>query len=466
MINLLSTDTLTLGTATAGAISAHVSWIDQINTTITPGRTNTASITTVATTTILAAPSASTMRNAKFISIFNTHATLSNVLTLTHTDGTNPITILTINLAAGESVSWVEGRGWERCNSNGVPITLGQTGPVDVQVFTSSANWIMPTAFAPTQVLVKLWGAGGGGGGGGSIAVGTACRGGAGGGGGACAIKYFLASELTTTVVVTLAAGGSAGAGTVNSAGTNGGNGGTSTFGAYFSAYSGGGGTAGAVSAVSVQAGGGGGLGSSAVLGASGTPAVSVGADGNGMVGWSGNSANSSEFGGNSGQGMTATGTFFDSSSLGFTAIPSLTGSPAVSSYVVASVFGGSGGGAAGSRTATGQAIGPNSGILAVPYEGAWGRAPGATGITQPNSGTATSPPTVGGAGAAGNSIWGGSGGGAGGNSNFASLNGAAGGAGGQGGGGGGGGGLAPAGGAAGGAGGTGGAGYCVVISW
>ena len=108
MINLTSTDSLTLGTATAGAISAHVSWVDQSGTTFTPGRTNTASITSVATTTILAAPAASTLRNAKFISLFNTHATLSNVLTLRHTDGTNPITILTINLAASESVSWTE----------------------------------------------------------------------------------------------------------------------------------------------------------------------------------------------------------------------------------------------------------------------------------------------------------------------------------------------------------------------
>ena len=226
MINLQSTDSLTLGTSAAGAISAHVSWVDQSGTTFTPGRTNTASITTIATTTILAAPAASTLRNAKFINLFNTHASVTNTLTLKHTDGTNLITLLTIILAAGESVSWTEGRGWTRFNSNGIPVILGNTGPVDVQPFPTSGTWTKPTAFVPTQVLVKIWGPGGGGGGGGSVVFTTACKGGAGGGGGACAVKYFLASELASTVVVTLGAGGSSGIGNLSAAGSAGGNGG------------------------------------------------------------------------------------------------------------------------------------------------------------------------------------------------------------------------------------------------
>ena len=430
MINLTSTDSLTLGTATAGAISAHVSWVDQSGTTFTPGRTNTASITSVATTTILAAPAASTLRNAKFISLFNTHATLSNVLTLQHTDGTNPITILTINLAASESVSWTEGRGWTRFNSNGVPVTLGQTGPVDVQVFTSSKDWTKPTAFVPTQVLVKIWGGGGGGGGGGSVAFATACKGGAGGGGGACAVKYFLASELTTTVAVSIAASATGGAGGLNLAGSAGNNGGFSSFGAFLTAYGGGGGTGGQNFANNTNGGGGGGTGGAAVLTAAGLPAGVF--DGRGAAGANLSAISTTEFGGCSGI-ATNSNAFFTTPPIG-------------------SLFGGSGGGAAGYRNASGSAVGPNT------TQGAAGRFPGGAGVTG-------AVPTAGTAGAAGNSIYGGSGGGAGGSSNNTAINGGAGGAGGQGGGGGGGGGLTIASNTAG-TGGAGGAGYCVVISW
>ncbi len=431
MINLESTDSLTLGTATAGAISAHVSWIDQLGTVVTPGNTNTASITSVATTPILGSPAASTLRDAKFISIFNTHATLSNVLTLKHTDGTNLITLLTIILAAGESVSWTEGRGWTRFNSNGVPIILGNTGPVDIQTFTTTtADWTKPTAFVPTQVLVKIWGAGGGGGGGGSVAFATACKGGVGGGGGACAVKYFLASELASTVVVTLGAGGSGGNGNLSAAGSAGGNGAISTFGSYLSAYGGGGGSGGQISAINTNGGGGGGTGGGAVGTGAGLPAVIY--DGGGSAGANLSAISTTEFGGCSGI-STNSAAFFTTPPNG-------------------SLFGGSGGGAAGFRAASGQAVGPNL------TQGAAGRFPGGAGIT----GTA---PTAGAAGGPANSIWGGSGGGAGGNSRNTAVDGGAGGAGGQGGGGGGGGGLTIAG-NTGGGGGDGGKGYCVVISW
>ena len=431
MINLESTDSLTLGTSAVGAISAHVSWVDQSGTTFTPGRTNTASITTIATTTILSSPAASTLRNAKFISLFNTHASTANILTLRHTDGANPITLLTITLAAGESVSWTEGRGWTRFNSNGIPVILGNTGPVDVQTFSTAGSntWTKPTAFVPTQVLVKIWGPGGGGGGGGAVAFATACKGGAGGGGGACAVKYFLASELAPTVVVTLGAGGSSGIGNLSAAGNAGGNGTVSTFGALLSAYGGGGGGGGQISGATTTSGGGGGTASAAATPTAGLP--SGGFDGGGASGsTSGAAAIFTEFGGCSGIGGQSIG-------IGLSTL---------------SLFGGSGGGNAGYRTASGQAIGPGL------TTGAGGRFPGGSGIT----GTV---PTAGGAGAAGNSIWGGSGGGAGGNSNNAAVNGGAGGAGGLGGGGGGGGGLTIVG-NTGGAGGAGGAGYCVVISW
>ena len=437
MINLTSTDYLTVNTDAAGAIDVHVSWVDQNGTTFTPGNTNT-TITTIASTTVLASPAASTLRNAKFISVKNTSASVANGVIISVEDGTNawPLYFAPV-LAAGESITFFDGRGWERYNSNGIPVVIGNTGPVDVQTFTAagSSTWTKPTAFVAKQVLVKIWGPGGGGGGGGAVAFATACKGGAGGGGGACAVKYFLASELASTVVVSLGSGGSGGIGNLSAAGSPGGNGTVSTFGSsptLLSASGGGGGAGGAISGATTVSGGGGGTGTAAVLNAAGLPTGAF--DGGGGTGVTTTLVSLTEFGGNMGVG-TAAASFNSGTSTG-----------------VFSLFGGSGGGAAGFRAASGSAVGPNV------SQQACGRFPGGAGVTN-------AVPTAGAAGAPANSIWGGSGGGAGGNSNKAAVNGGAGGAGGQGGGGGGGGGLTIAG-NTGGAGGIGGKGYCVVISW
>lgn len=435
MINLTSTDYLTVNTDAAGAIDVHVSWVDQNGTTFTPGNTNT-TITTIANTTVLASPAASTLRNAKFISVKNTSASVANGAIISVEDGANAWPLYYAPaLAVGESITFFDGRGWERYNSNGIPVVIGNTGPVDVQTFTAagSSTWTKPTAFVAKQVLVKLWGPGGGGGGGGAVAFATACKGGAGGGGGACAVKYFLASELASTVVVSLGSGGSGGIGNLSAAGSPGGNGTVSTFGSsptLLSAYGGGGGTGGQISSTNTNGGGGGGTGGAAVLTAAGLPAGLF--DGCGAAGANLSAISTTEFGGCSGIATNATA-FFTTPPIG-------------------SLFGGSGGGAAGYRVASGSAVGPNT------TQGAAGRFPGGAGNTN-------AAPTAGNAGAPANSIWGGSGGGAGGNSNNTAVNGGAGGAGGQGGGGGGGGGLTIAG-NTGGAGGAGGKGYCVVISW
>ena len=64
-------DLIQVITGSAGAIAVHASWVDNATGTITPGRTNTASITGALTTTVVAAPAASTQRNVKFMSIFH-----------------------------------------------------------------------------------------------------------------------------------------------------------------------------------------------------------------------------------------------------------------------------------------------------------------------------------------------------------------------------------------------------------
>ena len=61
MINLASTsDLLKVITSAAGTVAVHASWVDLPNggTSSSPGRTNTADITTATTTTVVASPAA------------------------------------------------------------------------------------------------------------------------------------------------------------------------------------------------------------------------------------------------------------------------------------------------------------------------------------------------------------------------------------------------------------------------
>jgi hypothetical protein len=114
MLLLTSTsDLLTVVTGQAvTAIDVHASWVDYASGTITPGRTNTASITTATTTTVVASPAASTQRNVKSLHIRNRDASLSCDITVKHTDGTNNLELIKVTLAAGDSLEYVEGVGW------------------------------------------------------------------------------------------------------------------------------------------------------------------------------------------------------------------------------------------------------------------------------------------------------------------------------------------------------------------
>lgn len=122
MILLTTTsDKLQIITASTGSIKPHVSWVDNAAGVITYGRTNTAAVASATTTDVLAAPGASTVRNAKFISVRNDHASTSNLVTIQHTDGTTVHPLWQGTLLAGESVNFNEGQGWQYCDANGNP---------------------------------------------------------------------------------------------------------------------------------------------------------------------------------------------------------------------------------------------------------------------------------------------------------------------------------------------------------
>lgn len=112
MLLLASTsDLIQLTTGSAGKVDCHVSWIDNLGGTITPGRTNSVIITST-TVNITPAPAASTVRNAQTINIKNGHASNSNLITIIHTDGTNIVELFKCTLLAGEVISYTEDFGW------------------------------------------------------------------------------------------------------------------------------------------------------------------------------------------------------------------------------------------------------------------------------------------------------------------------------------------------------------------
>lgn len=120
MLLLTSTsDIIRVVTGSAADIDVHASWVDNASGTITPGRTNTAAITTATTTTIVASPGASTQRNVKGIYITNAHATASTQVTIQHFDGTTSEDLMSVTLLPGENCIYDETGQWKHHDVQG-----------------------------------------------------------------------------------------------------------------------------------------------------------------------------------------------------------------------------------------------------------------------------------------------------------------------------------------------------------
>lgn len=120
MLLLTSTsDIVRVVTGSAADIDVHASWVDNASGTITPGRANTAAITTATTTTIVASPGASTQRNVKGIYITNAHATASTQVTIQHFDGTTSEDLMSVTLLPGENCIYDETGQWKHHDVQG-----------------------------------------------------------------------------------------------------------------------------------------------------------------------------------------------------------------------------------------------------------------------------------------------------------------------------------------------------------
>ena len=114
-------DKIQVVTGSAASVKVHASWMDSASGVITPGRTNPMAIATATTTDVVAAPAAATARNVKWLSARNDHASASTDVTIQHTDGTTSAPLWKGALAAGESVNFNEGQGWQLLDSSGAP---------------------------------------------------------------------------------------------------------------------------------------------------------------------------------------------------------------------------------------------------------------------------------------------------------------------------------------------------------
>lgn len=157
MLLLTSTsDIIRIVTGSAvSTITVHASWVDNASGTITPGRTNT-NITTATTTTVVAAPGASTQRNVRTIGITNNSASASTTVTVQHYDGTTSTDLMGVTLLPGENLYLLESGDWQHHDANGAEYTysvpaaanLGPTGTL-AETFPralATTNSTVPTA--------------------------------------------------------------------------------------------------------------------------------------------------------------------------------------------------------------------------------------------------------------------------------------------------------------------------------
>jgi hypothetical protein len=149
MLLLTSTsDIIRIVTGAAADVDVHASYVDNAAGTITPGRTNTAAITTATTTTIVGSPAASTQRNVKHINITNSHATASTQVTVQHFDGTTSEDLMGVTLLAGENLIFDETGNWTHRDIQGgeYPFTVPARGNLGI---TGTISETIPRELCP-----------------------------------------------------------------------------------------------------------------------------------------------------------------------------------------------------------------------------------------------------------------------------------------------------------------------------
>ena len=183
-------------------MDVHASWIDFDSGAVTPGRGN-LNVTATGPTTIVPSP-ASGQRNVKALTIRNTHATLSNTITIEHFDNDSSLTstLFKYTMLPGETIQYFDSIGFEVLDASGGRKVTPATGLfLKRTIYTSGTNTFVPMAQTHT-LMVYVQGGGGGGGASGTGNAGNDNAGGGGGSGGYTHRKYAVSAAATYTAVV------------------------------------------------------------------------------------------------------------------------------------------------------------------------------------------------------------------------------------------------------------------------
>lgn len=126
-----TTHSLELETSSASSTDWTCSYVDMDASATTPGSAQ-GNVSSITTTTIAAAPAASTQRQVKHITIRNKNTTAQTVTVKKDVSGTE-YTVFTATLASGEGAEYTDGKGWTCFDGQGrgktmEPDTTSQTG--------------------------------------------------------------------------------------------------------------------------------------------------------------------------------------------------------------------------------------------------------------------------------------------------------------------------------------------------
>jgi hypothetical protein len=114
-----TTESLQLTTSSTANVDYSIAYTDITLTTYAPSSSE-GTFSTATTTSILAAPAASTQRQVKLITISNRHATLSNTVIIQKLISATTYNIMsTTTLLAGETLQYMDGQGWLYYSSTG-----------------------------------------------------------------------------------------------------------------------------------------------------------------------------------------------------------------------------------------------------------------------------------------------------------------------------------------------------------
>lgn len=135
-----TSDVLRLVTSAAVSLDVAADWMDYASSTVTPGATLT-NISTATTTTVVAAPAASTARNIKAVTIRNKDGSASDDITVQRYNGTTAYEIIKITLAAGDTLEFAEGIGWFKI-PNPVLVPDPRVSTADQAIGASVTNYL------------------------------------------------------------------------------------------------------------------------------------------------------------------------------------------------------------------------------------------------------------------------------------------------------------------------------------